>query len=56
MSIAAVVCAEVLEATVQASKHLAHQVIVLEVAGQPVVFGRSMESVEIKLAVNGADA
>lgn len=48
MSIAAVVCAEVLEATVQASKHLAHQVIVLQVAEQRVMLGRSMESVEIE--------
>lgn len=48
MSIAAVVCAEVLEATVQASKHLAHQVIAPQVAGEQVVFGRLMESVELK--------
>lgn len=48
MSIAAVVCAEVLEATVQASKHLAHQVIAPQVAGERVVFGRLMESVELK--------
>lgn len=37
MSAAAVACAEVLEATAQASKHLAHQVIVLQAAGRRVV-------------------
>lgn len=58
MSIAAVACAEVLEPTVQASKHLAHQVIALLVVGETVVFWtlRWIGSVELKTSINVADA